>query len=152
MVVLAALLVPAPSRADLAGLRPLIGSVVLARNTNKRALFIWDATQYVIQLRSDKIFGDDALHAIEATAATALADKSKILKSTSVALRITYARTGAVSPVYGSPTFAGIEAVLTLSADRAALGQHGPEWATSLARGTVPAGVAVDITGTLPPQ
>jgi hypothetical protein len=131
--------------------RPLNGPVIVARESAGDARLIWDATAYVTQLVSEKIGGERGLHALEATALRALAEKGKSLPATTLTLSVTYAKTGAVSPVYGSATFAGFEPVVTIVAKRAALARHAAAWSAQLANGTVPPGVTVSVTGQLPP-
>jgi Flp pilus assembly protein TadD len=131
--------------------RPMSGALVVAQTSPAGARLIWDATTYVTDLVSEKIGGDPGIRAIEATALRALAEKSKSLSATTLTLSVTYAKTGAVSPVYGSVTFAGFEPVVTIVAKRAGLAAHAAAWSTQLANGTVPRGVTVSVTGTLPP-
>jgi len=136
---------------DAPAVRPASGAVIMAKASGDSTLFIWDATPYVTQLVSDKMLGDDGLHAIEATAIQALADKVKKASTAAVTVRELYSKTGAVSPVYGSPTFAGVERVVTIGAQRAALEKNAEAWSASLAKGTIPQGVTIDISGKLPP-
>ena len=131
--------------------RPISGALVVAQTNPAGARLIWDATSYVTDLVTQKMGGDPGMRAIEATALLALADKSKSLSATTLTLSVTYAKTGAVSPVYGSATFAGFEPVVTIVAKRAALNQHAAAWSAQLANGTVPRGVTVSVTGQLPP-
>ena len=81
----------------------------------------------------------------------ALAEKGKSLSAPALTLKVTYAKTGAVSPVYRSVTFAGFEPVVTISAKRAALAKHADAWSTQLANGTIPKELHVSVTGKLPP-
>lgn len=131
--------------------RPVTGPVIVARESAGEARLIWDATAYVTQLVSEKIGGERGLHALEATALRALAEKGKTLAATTLTLSVTYAKSGAVSPVYGSATFAGFEPVVTIAVKRAALAQHAAAWSEQLANGTVPRGLTVSVTGQLPP-
>jgi hypothetical protein len=138
--------------ADPPAVRPVAGAVIVTRTSPTEASLLWDATLYVTQLVNEKTTDDRGMHAIEATALRALAEKGKTLKARTLTLKVTYAKTGAVSPVYGSATFAGFEPVLTLSARRAEAVQHADAWSAELAKGTVPKGVTVDVTGKLPPS
>lgn len=132
-------------------LPPMAGTVIVAQTTADGAHVIWDATPYVAQLVSDKVGGEAGMRAVEATALQALAEKSKDLSGTTLTLSVTYARTGAVSPVYKTATFAGFEQLLTIVAKRSALAEHAAAWKTQLAKGTVPRGLTVSVTGKLPP-
>jgi hypothetical protein len=136
---------------DTPAFRPVSGAVIMAKATSTSTLFIWDATPYVTQLVADKVLGDDGLHAIEASAIQALADKAKKVTTAALTLRVLYSKTGAVSPVYGAPTFAGIERVMTISVERTALAKNADAWSTTLGKGTTPDGVKIDVSGQLPP-
>ncbi|MDQ6925476.1 MAG: hypothetical protein M3154_04475, partial [Candidatus Eremiobacteraeota bacterium] len=104
--------------------RPVSGAVIVTRTTPAEAGLMWDATPYVTQLVSEKITDERGMRALEATALRALADKGKALGVATLTLKVTYARTGAVSPVYKSVTFDGFESVMTIGAARAALARN----------------------------
>ena len=139
------------ARADAPAVRPVIGAVIVTRTTPAEATVLWDATSYVAQLVSEQITDERGMRAIEATGLRALAEKGKGLAAPALTLKVTYAKTGAVSPVYRSETFAGFEPVVTIFAKRVALEQHADAWSTQLANGTIPKGVRVSVTGKLPP-
>jgi hypothetical protein len=134
-----------------AALRPLQGHIVEARATAASTLFLWDATPYVTDLVHERLVGDDGLHALEATAVMALSQRVRTSRSSSADLRVIYQKTGAVSPVYGIATFAGVEVVVTLHARKGDLLRNGAAWASALAQGTIPKGLAVVVSGKLPP-
>jgi hypothetical protein len=48
---------------------------------------------------------------LQATAMQALADKVRNSKSKSILLSVLYSKIGAVSPIYGTATFSGVEKV-----------------------------------------
>jgi hypothetical protein len=133
-------------------IRPMQGHVVEARATAASTLFLWDATPYVIALVHDRVLGNAGLRAIQATGATALAQRAKAARSRNVVLRILYQKTGAVNPAYGAPTFEGVEVVAVLSAPAKQAVRNGPAWAAQLAQGRTPKGLTVQILGRLPPQ
>ena len=134
----------------IAGLRPVQGQVILAR-TGSSALYIWDATPYVAQLVADGDLGSDGMRALEATALRALADRAKGSSADSVALRVVFQKSGAVSPVYGTATFEGMEEVMTLKAERKPLLAAATAWIEDLLHGKPASGLAIDVTGKLPP-
>ena len=136
---------------DTSAVRPVSGAVIMARASGGSTLFIWDATAYVTQLVADKMLGDDGIHAIEASAIQALSEKSKNAATPAVSLRVLYSKTGAVSPVYGSPTFAGVERVMTISVKRDALEKNATAWSAALGSGKTPDGVTIEVSGSLPP-
>ena len=144
-----------PPRFAFAGppaVRPMQGHVVEARATSASTLFLWDATPYVITLVHDRVLGNAGLRAIQATAATVLAQRAKTARSRDVVLRILYQKTGAVNPAYGAPTFEGVEVVAVLSARAKEVVRNGAAWAAQLAKGHAPKGLTVQILGRLPPQ
>ncbi len=130
---------------------PLHGSVILARSGDE-SLFLWDASPYVAQLVENRQTGPEGLHLIEATAITELAKRARTSRASYLTMKVLYVRTGAVSKVYGSPTFAGAEDVVHLGASRRDLLKYGPAWASELARGQPARGVTLEIKGSLPPQ
>jgi hypothetical protein len=141
------LAVPAPA----ATTRPLDGTVIMAR-AGANPLFVWNATPYVAKLRSDAVDGPTALHALEATAADSLASKASALTSATVGMRVVYEKTGAVSELYRTATFEGLEEVLTMTVNRKALLASNGAWASALQNGHTPAGVTIHLTGALPPR
>jgi hypothetical protein len=131
---------------------PLLqGSVILARGGNE-ALFLWDASPYVAQLVAEKQTGPQGLHLLEATAISELAKRARTSRARYLRMKVLYVRTNAVSKVYGSPTFAGVEDVLHLGASRRDLLLHGSTWSSEFARGEPVRGVAVELRGSLPPR
>jgi hypothetical protein len=139
------------ARADAPEVRPVSGAVIVTRTTPAEAGVLWDATPYVTQLVSEQLTDERGMRAVEATALRALAEKSKSLAAPALTLKVSYARTGAVSPVYRSVTFAGFEPLVTIAVKRTALAQHAGAWSAQLASGTIPKGVRITVTGKLPP-
>lgn len=126
------------------------GNVVVAK-TAPEMLLIWDASPVIADLvaaktpeqAARKTLLDDAIVILQSHAATA--------KASQLELRITYARSGAVSPVYGAATFAGVERVEVLDASRPALLAQAASWRKAVRDGTPTPGLTVKITGQLPP-
>src|ERR1700680_415833 len=111
--------------AALAGsIRPVAGPVILARS-GAQSTYLWDASPYVAQLVTERNVDDAGMRAIEATAVTILRDKAASSRAKTLILRIVYTRSGAVSPVYGTLTFAGVEKLATLTAARDAIEKRG---------------------------
>lgn len=131
--------------------RPVDGAFVLAR-TGVSASYLWNATPFVARLVADKVLGDEGMRAIEATAIETLAERASRSSAKTLVLKVVYERTGAVSAVYGTPTFSGLENVLTLSADRAALEKNRAAWTKGVQDGGAPKGLTVSVTGKLPAQ
>jgi len=129
----------------------LQGSVILA-HTGNEVLFLWDASPYVARLVAEKQTGPEGLHLLEATAISELAKRARTSRAKYLKMKVLYVRTGAVSKVYGSPTFAGVEDVVNLGASRRALVLYGSTWPSKLARGEAVRGVTVELKGSLPPQ
>jgi hypothetical protein len=131
-------------------IRPVLGPVILAR-TGVQSTYLWDATPYVTQLVVDNDLGDTGLRALLGTAMSVLQQKAPLSHAKTLILRVVYTRSGAVSPVYGTLTFDGVEKVTTLTASRDAILKIGAPWAQDLANGTTPHDLKVEITGKLPP-
>lgn len=126
-----------------------IGTVVVAKVTGS-AVIIWDATPFVAQIVSQKKSNDDGLRATELQALKILLDKAAVLEQAqSVTVDVTYTKSGAVSPAYGSATFAGVEHVFSLTAPRSSLVSNRKNLE---AGGKLPADFKLTISGKLPPS
>lgn len=137
-------LVALPALADL-------GTVVVAK-TGPTPLLLWDATPLVTQVVQNKQPREAALRDLESQAMQILGQHARGLKhAKSLTIRVLYQKTGAVSPVYGTATFEGVERVFELTASSADARAHAKQLAEGIARGTVPRGVRLNVTGTLPP-
>ncbi|HEY5096204.1 MAG TPA: hypothetical protein VII69_13915 [Candidatus Eremiobacteraceae bacterium] len=130
--------------------RPVAGPVILARS-GVQSTYLWEASPYVAKLVDDKNVGDAGLRTLEGTAVSVLRDKAVSSHSKTLILRVVYTRSGAVSPVYGTLTFNGVENLATLTAARDAIIKFGAVWNEEIANGTIPHNLKVAITGKLPP-
>jgi hypothetical protein len=126
------------------------GAFILAR-TGPQSTYVWDASQYIGSLVADKQLGDAGMQALEATAVGELADQAKSSSARTLAVTIIYQRTGAVSPAYNVATFTGVEKLCTIIVTRADVAKNGSAWANEIADGHTPPGVAIKMTGKLPP-
>jgi hypothetical protein len=126
------------------------GTVIMAKAAPK-ALLIWNASPAVADLVTGNQLGDDGLRELESDGVGILANRASSLKATRMELRIIYEQSGAVSPVYGTATFAGYEHVLTLVAARADIERNAEEWMKEISGGTAPRGLDIVVTGKLPP-
>ena len=80
-------------------------------------------------------------------------EQPKLGKLTSVNVRVVYTKTGDVSPVYGTPTFAGVERYGTLAMTADDLKNDRDKWQEAAAgTGTLPAWVTFTVSGELPPR
>lgn len=147
-----AIVIASSTAASASQVRPLLGPIIMARS-GAASLYLWNATSYVTQLVSDKIFDQQGLHALEETALSEMADRAKNNRSANtVSIKVFYAKTGAVNPAYGSATFVGMENVVTITAPRANLVRNSEAWISQISSGEVPSEVKIDITGKLPPR
>lgn len=133
-----------------AAVRPMQGAFILAR-VGPQSTYVWDASQYIAQLVTDKQLDDQGMHALEATAVGELAVQAKSSSARTLAVTIIYQRTGAVSPVYNVATFTGVEKLCTIAVTRADVAENGAAWSNEIADGHVPHDVAIKVTGKLPP-
>lgn len=126
--------------------------IVLARAEGD-ALVLWDASDLVTQIVADRDPDPVANALLERGALRAAAQALPQLKGAkTIAVRVIYQRTGAVSPAYGAATFAGVEryALLTISAADAASDKGKWREAGTANTGPLPANVTFAITGALP--
>lgn len=145
-LVLILLCAPSAARADTLPK----GTVVLAK-TSPDALLIWDASPELADMIAAKQPDDQILKTLEADALTILAERAKSLSSGNIALRVVYQRSGAVSPAYGAPTFAGVERLFIMEAKRTDVAPQESAWRSALQSGSTAHGLTVTMTGKLPP-
>jgi hypothetical protein len=129
------------------------GHAVLARPSGD-ALVIWDASPVVASIVKTKtndagandLLERDAVHVLAAMAPNV--DKS----AKTVTVRVIYSKTGAVSPVYGTPTFMGIERYATLTVAGTDAQGDRDKWKELDAKAAVPSWFTFKVTGLLPPR
>lgn len=136
--------IAAPALAD-----GVAGTVTIARPSGS-ALAIWDASADVASIVTNKTSDADANALLERDALHVLAGAlAKFDKhSDTIRLRVIFQKTGAVSPVYGSATFTGVEryATLELKGDDA-FGDR-DTWKETPAE--IPHWISFTVTGALP--
>ncbi|HZO95348.1 MAG TPA: hypothetical protein VFB22_16490 [Candidatus Baltobacteraceae bacterium] len=144
-----AILAAAPAGADTA----VPGNAILARSAGD-ALVIWDASPVVASIVHSKMSDADANALLEHDAADVLSKMwPNVEKSAkTLTVRIVYSKTGAVSPVYGTPTFMGIERYATLTAKSTDVKAHGAAWPANDPKTPLPAWLEYKIVGLLPPR
>jgi hypothetical protein len=129
------------------------GHAVLAKPGGE-ALVIWDASPVVAMIVTSKMTDADANDVLERDAAHVLAEMANNLDKSakSVTVRVVYSKTGAVSPIYGAATFAGVEryALLTVAGTDARLDRD--KWKELDAKSAIPRWFAYKVTGLLPPR
>jgi hypothetical protein len=131
-------------------IRPVAGPVILARS-GVQSTYLWDASPYVTRLVADRNVGDAGMRTLEGTAVSVLRDKAASSHAKILVLHVVYTHSGAVSPVYGTLTFNGVEKLVTLTVARDAVIKRGAAWAQAVADGKIPHDLKVEITGKLPP-
>lgn len=128
------------------------GSVVVAKS-GTAALILWDATSDVTAATSSQTPQAQTMIHLETTALQILHDKSAALThSKTLTVRVLYDKTGAVSPVYHTATFEGVERVFDLTVPRPALVTQYAKLAAEVAQAKIAAPMQLNMTGTLPPQ
>ncbi len=129
------------------------GHVVVARVSDD-ALIIWDASPEIAAIVTNKTADDAANAQLERDALRVLAQNvSRLEKSAkSVTVRVIYNKTGAVSPVYGAPTFAGVERYATLEASYKDAAADRDKWKELDPKHAVPSWIAFKVIGRLPPR
>ncbi len=128
------------------------GHVILAKISGD-ALLLWDATPEVAAVVDGKLPDDAANERLERDALRVLADEfPKVERSRSITLRVLYDKTGDVSPVYGTATFAGVETYATLTMRTADVARDRDRRRDLEAAAPPPAWVTFRIVGKLPPR
>lgn len=145
-----ALCAPLAARADEA---VVAGHFVLAR-ASEDALVLFDASPEVAAIVTNKTSDADANDGLERDALKVLAAMlPKLDKSTkSVTVRVTYNKTGAVSPVYGAPTFAGVERYALLAVNYKEAAADRDKWKELDPKHAVPSWISFKVIGQLPPR
>ena len=127
------------------------GMIVVAKG-GASPLLLWDATPLVTTIVSNKQPRPVAMRDLESQAMQILGERVRALpRAKMLTIRMIYQKTGAVSPIYGTATFEGIERVFELTAPANDARSRPKQLADELARGSVPAGVRLDVSGKLPP-
>ena len=125
--------------------------VVVARSTGQ-ALLLWDATNDLATLLQQKQQQPVIVGTLEARGLRLLGDRAATLKDAStVSIRIVYQKTSTISPTYGTPTFAGIERLITMTAAKSVLQHLTPAAYDAVRMGKSVPGVTVEMSGQLPP-
>jgi hypothetical protein len=145
-----ALLAATASIAGAATVRPLQGSIILAK-LGSTSEYLWDATPYVAKLVSDQMLGDDGLRAVEASAVAALVEKAGSSRAEHLKLLVVY-RSYSADAIYGSPTFSGQQSLCEITLPRLQAAKSGTNWAQDVADGKPPSDVTFTQTGKLPPS
>ena len=129
------------------------GHAVLAQPGGD-ALIIWNASPVVAPIVRSKMSGADADALLERDAIRALAkifpniDKS----ASSITVRIIYALSGEVSPLYGNPTFKGFEQYALLNIRGRDARAERARWDDLADKAQVPSIFTLKIVGRLPPR
>jgi hypothetical protein len=127
------------------------GTVVLAR-PGPDVLLIWDATNDVAAIVAEGLSAPEGTERLERDAARVLAASLADVDrgATRIALRVTYRKTGAVSPVYGAATFAGVERFATFEMRAADASADRDGWRELAAAAPLPRWFTFRVTGSLP--
>ncbi len=129
------------------------GRAVLAKPGGD-ALVIWDASPVVASIVKSKTNDAGANDLLERDAVHVLAAMAPNIDKTAktITVRVIYSRTGAVSPVYGTPTFMGIERYATLTVPGPNAQGDRDKWKELDTNSPVPSWFAFKIVGLLPPR
>jgi hypothetical protein len=129
------------------------GHVVVARVSDD-ALIIWDSSPEIAAIVTNKIADEAANNQLERDALKVLAQSLSKLEKTAktVTVRVIYNKTGAVSPIYGAPTFAGVERYATLEVPYKFAASDRDKWKELDAKHAVPSWVTFKVIGQLPPR
>jgi hypothetical protein len=125
------------------------GAISVARTTGK-AVIVWQATPLIATMIAAKESDGKAFADLESQALEIIkARKAMFGEASSVSVHVLYAKTGPVNPTYKVAVFAGIERILTVTADQAAL-KNSSTWPKAVDPAHLPPGVTISIDGKLP--
>ena len=118
------------------------------------ALVIWDASRVVRIIVRSKMTDADADALLRRDAIRVLGNMLPNIDRTAktVTVRVIYAKTGEVSPIYGTPTFKGVEHYAVLTADEHDLSADHRNWSQLQDSDTIPSWFVYKVTGRLPPR
>jgi len=126
---------------------------VVIANAGPSAVLIWNASPIVAQIVTDGASDQVANDRLERAALRAIASDVALLPhAKTISVRILYDKTGDVSPVYGGPTFAGVERYATLTCDAAHARANAAQWKGLRETDALPAWLTLTVVGTLPPR
>jgi outer membrane receptor protein involved in Fe transport len=124
---------------------------VVARASGS-ATVLYDATKQVSEIVRDKLDDEAADRRLQHEALRVLASVTPELPDAqTITIRITYAQSGEVSPVYGTPTFAGIERYANMSASAVDAKSDRDRWKEGVP-GALPSWISFTVVGKLPPR
>jgi len=129
------------------------GHAILARAEGS-ALVIWDSTTEVADIVKDKLDDATAKSRLERDALDEAAiEAPKLTNATSITVRVVYTKSGDVSPVYGSPTFEGVERYATLTMSMNDVKNDRDKWKEAVAgTAALPSWINFSVSGDLPPR
>ena len=129
------------------------GHAVLAQPGGD-ALIIWNASQLVASIVRSKMSDADADQLVERNAIGVLAKMLPTVdgNARTITVRVIYALSGEVSPLYGSPTFKGFEQYALLSMRGRDARADKQKLRDLQKTGTIPPALRYKIVGRLPPR
>lgn len=129
------------------------GYAVVAKASGD-ALVIWDASRVVRMIAHSKMNDAAANDLVKRDAIRVLGGALPNVNraATTVTIRVDYAKTGDVSPVYGTPTFEGVEHYALLTASVRNLISRRQNWSQLKDTQRIPAWFIYKVTGRLPPR
>lgn len=127
------------------------GRAVLSKSTGD-ALVIWDASKVVASIVRSKMADAAADGLLKRDAVRVLAKMLRNIDRTAktITVRIIYAKSGDVSPVYGTLTFKGVEHYALLTVHGADAQSHKTKWKELEDKATIPSWFSYKVIGRLP--
>ncbi len=126
---------------------------VVVAGTGASAILIWNASPLVARIVSENIPDRAANERLERAALRAVAPDIALLHlAKTITVRVLYDKTGEVSPVYGGPTFGGVERYATLTFDAADARANAAKWKALRESDALPRWLRLTVLGTLPPH
>ena len=126
---------------------------VVIANVGPAAVLIWNASPFVAQLVANRVPDAAANDRLEHAALRAIATDVRLLtRAKTITVRILYDKTGDVSPIYGSATFAGVERYANYSFPAPLARANANRWKSLRDADALPPWGALRVIGTLPPR
>jgi len=95
---------------------------VIVAKSGTAVVLLWDASSAVGSMLRQNVGNDAILRAVERESISIVISKAAAFpKARTIEVRVIYARTGAVSPIYGTPDFVSFERLVTVKVAASAL-------------------------------
>jgi hypothetical protein len=150
MLVVTAFGQPAVGAESLSGFPP--PRTIQTRSNIFGAVIFWDATPYVERFVARDASPKEALAALEFEAVKIFVEHAPLLARTERHLRLvaSVTKTGAINARYQTSTLEGVQTIFTLDGSLRPNMRFPRDWEATAARGTIPAGLKLQVVSDIP--